>query len=155
MRYKVIGNKECSKLFLKINTNNKRKQKVSFEAGRFEGIVKEENFGFTLIELVSVIAIISVLIGIAIPTYCGFMQVAESRLCEVNRSVIERLYTAYLLENEHADRLFNQFFIENFDEICPADGAIGYVDGKVKCSVHIDKNESADDEQAGGEVPWL
>lgn len=142
-------------MFLKVNTNKKSKQQVSLEEGRFEGIVKKENFGFTLIELVSVIAIISVLIGIAIPTYCGFMQVAESRLCELNRSMIERLYTAYLLKNEHADSLFNQFVIENFDEICPANSVICYVDGKVKCSVHIDKNESVDYEQSGGDVPWL
>lgn len=33
--------------------------------------------------------------------------------------------------------IFNQFLIDNFDEICPASGVISYEYGKVKCSVHV------------------
>lgn len=53
------------------------------------------------------------------------------------------------------DSIFNQFLIDNFDEICSASGVISYEDGKVKCSVHVDGNEGEEDEEPGDEVPWL
>ena len=63
---------------------------------------------------------------------------AEEKVCDANLKTVERMYSAFLVENDidHVDSIFNQFLIDNFDEICPASGVISYEDGKVKCSVH-------------------
>lgn len=112
--------------------------------------------GFTLIEVVVVIAILGIVAGIAAPRWIGYKRLAEERVCEANRNIVERLYTAFLLENDHVDSDFNQFLIENFDEVCPAGGVISYGDGKVKCSLHEDVSEDEETEEpSGDEVPWL
>ena len=65
-------------------------------------------------------------------------SMAEEKVCDANRKAVERMYSAFLVENDidHVDSIFNQFLIDNFDEICPASGVISYEYGKVKCSVH-------------------
>ena len=71
--------------------------------------------------------------------YCKYKEsMAEERVCDANRKAVERMYSAFLVENDidHVDNIFNQFLIDNFDEICPASGVISYEYGKVKCSVH-------------------
>lgn len=71
--------------------------------------------------------------------YCKYKEsMAEERVCDANRKAVERMYSAFLVENDidHVDSIFNQFLIDNFDEICPASGVISYEDGKLKCSVH-------------------
>lgn len=111
--------------------------------------------GFTLIELIVVIAILGILAAIVVPRLTGFKSMAEKRVCDTNRKTVERLYNTLILENDHQEGEFNQFLIEKFDEICPAGGAISYEDGKVKCSVHGDGSESEKDEEPEEEVPWL
>ena len=71
--------------------------------------------------------------------YCKYKEsMAEERVCDANRKAVERMYAAFLVENDidHMDSIFNQYIIDNFDEICPASGVISYEDGKIKCSVH-------------------
>lgn len=71
--------------------------------------------------------------------YCKYKEsMAEEKVCDANRKAVERMYSAFLVENDidHVDSIFNQFLIDNFDEICPASGVISYEDGKLKCSVH-------------------
>ena len=71
--------------------------------------------------------------------YCRYKEsMAEERVCDANRKAVERMYSAFLVENDidHVDSIFNQFLIDNFDEICPASGVISYEYGKLKCSVH-------------------
>ena len=71
--------------------------------------------------------------------YCRYKEsMAEEKVCDANRKAVERMYSAFLVENDidHVDSIFNQFLIDNFDEICPASGVISYEYGKVKCSVH-------------------
>jgi len=111
--------------------------------------------GFTLIELIIVIAILGIIAAIAVPRLSGFKSMAEERVCATNRKTVERLYNTFLLENEHGESTFNQFLIENFDEVCPVGAVISYLDGEVKCSVHDDGSESDDEEPPGEEVPWL
>lgn len=111
--------------------------------------------GFTLVELIIVIAILGIIAAIAVPRLTGLIGMTEERVCDANRKTVERLYSAFLLENDHEDSLFNQFLTENFDEVCPAGGVISYKNGKAKRSVHEDGSEGDEDEGPGEEVPWL
>lgn len=117
----------------------------------------EKSGGFTLIELIVVIAILGIIVAIAVPKLTGFKSMAEERVCDANRKSVERMYSAFLVENDinHEDSVFNQFLIDNFNEICPVGGVIRYEGGEVKCSVHEDGNKSDEDESPGDEVPWL
>lgn len=48
--------------------------------------------GFTLIELIIVIAIIGILSAILIPTFGGLMEKSKERICTSNRDELERYY---------------------------------------------------------------
>jgi len=111
--------------------------------------------GFTLIELIVVIAIMGILMAIAIPVYSSYRDLAMQRVCETNRITVEKSYNIVLLENEQTDSMFDQFLIENFDECCPAGGSYSYVDGTVICNKHREENEEENPEEPGEEVPWL
>ena len=53
--------------------------------------------------------------------YCKYKEsMAEEKVCDANRKAVERMYSAFLVENDidHVDSIFNQFLIDNFDEIC-------------------------------------
>ncbi|OPL07328.1 MAG: hypothetical protein AVO33_05995 [delta proteobacterium ML8_F1] len=119
-------------------------------------MVKKSN-GFTLIELIIVIVVLGIFAAIAVPRMTGFINMAHESVCAANRETVERMYSAFLVENsiEHTDSLFNQFLADNFDEVCPTGGVISYEDGKVKCRVHEDGSEGNVDEPPGDEVPWL
>ena len=113
--------------------------------------------GFTLIELIMVIAILGIIAGIAVPRLIGYKSMAEESVCGSNRKTVERIYLAFLVENDidNEESIFNQFLIENFDEICPVGGVITYEDEKVKCSVHRNEEQPPEEESPGEEVPWL
>jgi len=112
--------------------------------------VNNKSNGFTLVELIVVMAIIGIIIVIAVPRLAGFGRMAEESVCAFNRKTVERVYSAFLDEYniDHTDSIFNQFIIDNFDKICPAGRVTRYEDGKAKCNLH-------EDESSGNEVPWL
>jgi len=117
--------------------------------------MNKKSKGFTLIELIIVIAILGIITAIAVPRLVGYRSLAVERVCESNRDTAERLYEVFLQKEDPGESSFNQFLIENFDEVCPAGGVIIYEEGKVKCNLHEDVNDDDADEPPGDEVPWL
>ena len=115
---------------------------------------KESN-GFTLVEVIVVIAIIGIIAAIAGSILTDFKRMAEERVCVSNCKTAKRSYDIFMLENEYSDSVFNRFLIENIDEICPVSGVISYEDGKVMRSVHHDGSDHGEDDPPGEEVPWL
>jgi len=105
--------------------------------------------GFTLVEVLVVLMIISILSLIAIPKIANYKATAEEQTCLVNRRQIALEYDIYLLHNEvdHDSFHWNKFLENCAYQICPTNGILDYEDGKVNCTDHTDNKEE--------EVPFL
>ncbi len=115
---------------------------------------KVHNEGFSLVELMVVMAILAILASIAVPIYEGYSERAAKQVCNVNCLQVERIYHIYLLmENkEHTNNVFDEF-IQNYEEtICPDNGDIKYVNGKVRCMLHSEDEANGNNDD--GSVPF-
>lgn len=75
--------------------------------------VREDRGGFTLAELLVVVAIVAVLVAIAVPVFSGSMQSAEEAVDTANkRSAQSEALTEYQLakDDEKADKLVQYFY---------------------------------------------
>lgn len=113
----------------------------------------QKSEGFTVIELIVVIAILGIIAVIVVPRFIGYRGLAAERVCETNRDTVARQCEVYIQTKDQGESRFNQFLNENFGEVCPDSGVINYQEGKVKCSIH--KSVSDEDEPPGDGVPWL
>lgn len=109
--------------------------------------------GFTLIELIVVIAILGILALFLVPSFIGYADDAQKATCDANRHLIERSYKFYKVRNE--DVLLSAYINGDGSEYqgsqCPSKGTYSYDDdnGKVLCSIHGE----ADDEISDSDIP--
>lgn len=115
--------------------------------------------GFTLAELLVVVAIVAVLVAIAVPVFTSALGSTEEATCDANRRSVKSMYTnAWLLnQDQNQQELFGNCVAklneQNNGVLCPNKGeysATFMSSGAaiVKCSVH----GLSMDEEIGG---WL
>lgn len=111
---------------------------------------KNYNKGFTLVELLVVMAILAILASIAVPMYAGYLERAVEEVCNINCLQVERMYNVYLLmENkEDTKNVFDEFMDNYLETICPDNGEIVYMHGSVRCLLHSEN-------EADGSGPFL
>ncbi len=84
--------------------------------------------GFTLIEIMIVVAIIGILLGIAIPNFRAHTEKARAQACQANLRLIKNAAALWALENKKAltDSVDVNALADFFDEkkipTCPAGG---------------------------------
>lgn len=124
--------------------------------GKGDILGKLDQRGYTLIELVVVIAILSLIAVVAIPRVVGYTQKAKAEVCKTNCLQLERMYRIYLIQRDidDSDAIFEQFLKDYDNQICPSGGEIDYLEGDVRCSVHGEA-ESEEDDGDGSGVPFL
>lgn len=102
--------------------------------------------GFTLIEVLIVLVILSIIIAIAVPSVIKVIEKSKKEICYVNQLEIERMYEQFLeLEGlDHSGEQFKQFMLSN--NYSADHGEYSYIEGKVRCSIHAE-NESQEDKE--------
>lgn len=119
---------------------------------------KVHNKGFSVVELMVVMAILAILVSIAVPLYKGYIERVTQQACNANCLQLERRYHVYLLmENkDHTGIEFVHFLQKHEANICPTGGDIKYAAGNVRCILHskgeIDGNGDGEDD---GTIPFL
>lgn len=101
------------------------------------------NKGFTLIEMMIVIAIIALLIAIAIPQFLGYVEKARATVCLQNRTTILREYQARLASGEDVtlETVLAKYQPAG-ETLCPAGGTISVSDDTLVCSIHSEDQDA-------------
>ncbi|MEG1750456.1 MAG: prepilin-type N-terminal cleavage/methylation domain-containing protein [Raoultibacter sp.] len=99
--------------------------------------------GFTLAELLIVVAIILVLVAIAIPVFTGATQKAEEATCAANRTSLARMLTTQYQLTGKFDQVAAELLAKEQGFVCPnKDGSFtiaaptAQAAARVTCSVH-------------------
>ncbi|MEA4853060.1 MAG: prepilin-type N-terminal cleavage/methylation domain-containing protein [Christensenella sp.] len=101
--------------------------------------MKNYKFGFTLIELIIVLAVIGILMAIGIPAYLSYVSESQAAVCISNRDTLRRQLAVQQALNQGKDleEEFNRLSEEERAQYkCPANGVISVKENEVLCSVH-------------------
>jgi prepilin-type N-terminal cleavage/methylation domain-containing protein len=105
--------------------------------------------GFTLAELLVVVAIIGILVAVSIPIFTSQLEKARLATCLANRrSLLAEVRVKALDSDLDQESAFNALYpSDKADYPCPKGGVFSWKDGQIICSVH---------DGAGGEsVPTI
>ena len=112
--------------------------------------------GFTIVEIVVVLSILSVLAGAGIPTMLKYVDKAKEKLCLSNKLTMVRLYKSYSMLYPDHNTLQevldgeNKFLLSDFESLkCPSGGLLTAADGHIVCNIHdVDLNTNAENPTA-------
>lgn len=94
---------------------------------RVQGILKEKG-GFTLAELVVVLAIIGLLAGIAVPVYSKALGAAQQKTDETNAAMVESAVQVYVADTGVMPSVAaTSGTKEAFDEVVTVLSGVGYL----------------------------
>lgn len=106
--------------------------------GRLAALMKRNQKGFTLVELMVVVLIIAILVAIAIPLYTKSQESAQRSACKANLRTLMGSIAQYMSENgsypDDLQTLADEGYIKSVPE-CPGGGTYTYDSGEVTCSV--------------------
>ena len=111
------------------------------------------NKGFTLVELMVIIAIVGILVALVSPLFKGYIEKTNYKVCQANCAQMKRLFHTLVNQDENRTSKFIEFKNE-YGEVCPSDSEIIYKGGKVICLLHCD-NDGGSGGDDGGEKPYL
>lgn len=97
-------------------------------------IIKEEESGFTLIEMLIVIIIISTLLLIAVPSMSKSNEVVGNKSCDVTIKLLQSQVAAYEIEKGSLPLDLETLATDGYIDkaTCPGGETLKLVDGKVE-----------------------
>lgn len=106
-------------------------------------MVKNKDKGFTLAELLVVVAIIAILVAVSIVIFTGKQKEAKATVCEANRTSLKHHLAVDYMSGELeqlTDTVFQEY-IKIDESVCPSGGTYSYSGNfesgfKIKCSYH-------------------
>ena len=97
-----------------------------FNRAKWSKLLRKDEQGFTLIELMVVVIIIGILVAIAVPLYGGVQARARDNACMANVRTLNGAVSMYYAENDsfpdNVQALETAGFIQD-DPECPNEGA--------------------------------
>jgi type II secretion system protein G len=96
---------------------------------RFYKMMRRNNKGFTLVELMVVLLILGILVAIAIPIYNSTQANAQKKACQTNLRTLDGAAAQYMAEQGNWPGDVNDLTSKNYIKTapnCPSNNAAGY-----------------------------